>query len=78
MIDIAISIPSITSITNVRYSKKVVSSLQGGMMDGHLSHSKYQDEYIIKMKIVCYNIRKYQYVYVILHIRLNNKNKLNI
>jgi len=29
MIDIAISIPSITSITNVRYSKKVVSSLQG-------------------------------------------------
>ena len=78
MIDIAISIPSITSITNVRYSKKSYHLFRGGMMDGHLSHSKYQDEYIIKTKIVCYNIRKYQYVYVILHVHSNNKNKLNI
>ena len=48
------------------------------MMDVPLSHSKYQDEYIIKMKIVCYNIGKYQYEYVILHVHCNNENKLNI
>ena len=30
------------------------------------------------MKIVCYNIGKYQYEYVILHVHYNNENKLNI
>jgi hypothetical protein len=60
-----------------RYSKKscIFSSVVVvvGMMDIPLSHSKYQDEYIIKMKIVCYDIRKYQYEYVFLHVHCNIK-----